>query len=65
MEAHTSYMTSRQGDKRKLSQQIDTLVRAGLLTDEQGALFRSTLTCSKAERELERMFLPWWKRIFR
>jgi hypothetical protein len=42
MEAHTSYMTSRQGDKRKLSQQIDTLVRAGLLTDEQGALFRST-----------------------
>jgi TPR repeat protein len=65
MRAHFTYTMSGQGDTRKLSQQIDTLFRAGLLTDEQVAGFRSTLKSSKTERELEGMFLPWWKRIFR
>jgi len=56
---------SGQGDKEKLVQQIESLSRAGLLTDDQVATLYSTLTPSKAARELERMFLPWWKRIFR
>lgn len=64
MRDHSTWLLSGQDDKAKIQRQIDELLKIGAINSEQAEDFRSSLTPSTSERELTRMFVPWWKRLF-